>query len=82
MWDTQFEQLLRRHLPFLGADEPLEEHTSLRDLGLDSLGCVEVLAELEQTYRMRFTDAALTLETFETPGVLWRALTALAPQPG
>lgn len=77
MWDQQFEDVLRRHLPFLPAGEGLAGDASLRDLGLDSLGTVELLAELESAYGVRFVDDALSLETFETPAVLWETLCEL-----
>ncbi|MFG2723420.1 acyl carrier protein [Streptomyces sp. NPDC048416] len=80
MWDQTFEDLLRGFLPFLGADEPLTEDTALRDLGLDSLGIVELLAALEQTYDVRFQDDALGQETFQTPGVLWKVLSGLVEE--
>ncbi|RZS32711.1 acyl carrier protein [Herbihabitans rhizosphaerae] len=79
MWDQQFEELLRQYLPFLPADEQLTEGTPLRDFGLDSLGMVELLAALEGTYDVRFTDDALSIETFESPGVLWKQLADLIP---
>ncbi|MFJ6076186.1 acyl carrier protein [Streptomyces sp. NPDC093065] len=74
MWDEQFEEALRRHLPFLAPDEPLEPDTSMRELGLDSLGTVELLAHLESSYNTRFQDDALSLESFATPAVLWETL--------
>ncbi|TDQ04393.1 acyl carrier protein [Labedaea rhizosphaerae] len=74
MWDEQFEELLRRYLPFLSPEDPIEGDTRLRDFGLDSLGMVELLAQLEAAYDVRFVDDALTLETFETPDVLWKTL--------
>nr|5CZD_B Chain B, Acyl-carrier-protein [Streptomyces halstedii]7F2R_B Chain B, Acyl-carrier-protein [Streptomyces halstedii]7F2R_D Chain D, Acyl-carrier-protein [Streptomyces halstedii] len=77
MWDAQFENLLRRYLPFLSADQPLEQDINLRDIGLDSLGTVELLSELENTYDVHFQDEALTKETFETPGVLWKTLSQM-----
>ncbi|MFI6644817.1 phosphopantetheine-binding protein [Streptomyces sp. NPDC050504] len=77
MWDQNFEDLLRGFLPFIGADEPLTEDAPLRDLGLDSLGIVELLAALEGGYDVRFQDDALGRETFETPGVLWKVLSGL-----
>lgn len=77
MWDEQFDDLLRRFLPFLPADEPLAADTTLRDQGLDSLGTVELLAVLESHYDVRFRDDTLTPGTFETPGTLWGALSAL-----
>jgi len=78
MWDTQFEHILRRYLPFLPADETLDAGGALRDLGLDSLGTVELLAELESGYGVRFVDDALSMDTFATPGVLWATLAAMA----
>lgn len=77
MWDQQFEELLRSYLPFLAADESLDDDTGLRDLGLDSLGTVELLAAIEARYDVRFMDEALSLETFATPGVLWAALSGM-----
>ncbi|MCX5414076.1 phosphopantetheine-binding protein [Streptomyces sp. NBC_00059] len=70
-WDKEFEGIIRSYLPFLSADEPLEEDAGLRDLGLDSMGTVELLAALENSYGVRFVDEALSMETFATPGVLW-----------
>lgn len=77
MWDAEFEELLRNHLPYLPADESLTENTSLRDFGLDSMATVELLAQVESTYDVRFAEDDLTLETFATPGVLWKSLSAM-----
>lgn len=74
MCDEQFEQLLRKYLPFLSPEEPLDGDTRLRDFGLDSLGMVELLAQLEAAYDVRFVDETLNLETFETADVLWKTL--------
>ncbi|MFE0176333.1 phosphopantetheine-binding protein [Streptomyces sp. NPDC059002] len=71
MWDDQFEQSVRTFLPFLAPQEPLEPDAELRDLGLDSLGMVQLLGTLEETYQIRFLDGALTLETFRSARVLW-----------
>jgi acyl carrier protein len=77
MWDEQFEALLRKHLPYLPAGEALVPATNLRDQGLDSMGTVELLADLERTYRVRFVDDLMSMESFETAGVLWRNLSGL-----
>ena len=77
LWDTQFETLLREFLPFLDGTDALTADVSLRDLGLDSMGMVELLAALESGYDVRFRDEYLTMETFETPAVLWGTLTML-----
>lgn len=76
-WDLKFEDLLRRALPFISADEVLGADVSLRDLGLDSMGMVELLADLESGYDVRFRDEALTMETFATAAVLWGVLSAM-----
>ncbi|MFI5783825.1 phosphopantetheine-binding protein [Nocardia sp. NPDC051570] len=78
MWDLQFEQILRKYLPFLSPDESLTSELELRDLGLDSLATVELLSELEQAYDTRFVDDALALENFATPAVLWTTLSSLS----
>lgn len=80
MWDD-FEQTVRRFLPYLPADEPLDPDTALRDLGLDSLATVELLAALEQRFQVRFRDDALSLENFRTPAVLWETLTSVVGSP-
>lgn len=76
--DDQFEAILRKFVPFLSADEPLTDDSVLRDLGLDSMGTVELLATLESSYGVRFTDDALSMENFATPGILWRTLSQVA----
>ncbi|MDL4817265.1 acyl carrier protein [Actinomadura opuntiae] len=77
MWDSRFEEILRGHLPYLSAGDPLRGDTRLFDLGLDSIGVVEVLAALERTYNVRFTDDALNMENFATPDTLWGELSKM-----
>ena len=77
LWGVKNLDFLRRFLPFLNAEDSLTEQASLRDLGLDSMGTVELLAVLESGYRVRFRDEALTLENFATPGILWTTLSAM-----
>jgi len=79
MWDEKFEMLLRGYLTFLSPTEPLESDAQLRDLGLDSMGMVELLGNLEDTYQVRFLDDALTMDTFQSPSVLWKAVGSLLP---
>lgn len=77
MWDARFEGLLRRFLPFLGQDEPLAPQLGLRDYGLDSLGMVELLGNLEDEFGVHFLDDALSQSTFATPATLWARLSEL-----
>ncbi len=77
MWDDQFEELLRKHLSYLSADEPLRPDTRLFDFGLDSIGVAELLSLLERTYEVRFLDDALSMQTFATPDTLWTMLSKM-----
>jgi acyl carrier protein len=77
VWDEQFEALLRSHLPFLPAGEELSPDLDMREFGLDSLGVVDLLVSLESTYGLRLTDEILSMDTFSTPAVLWRALSEI-----
>lgn len=77
MLQEKFEEILRGQLPFLEPGEELTADIPLRDLGLDSLAMVDLLAALESSYGVRFRDSALTMETFRTPGTLWEALSGM-----
>jgi acyl carrier protein len=71
MFDEQFEKILRGYLPFLSPADGLADSARLRDLGLDSMGTVELIAELERHYSIRFLDDLLSLDNFATPGSIW-----------
>ncbi|MEU1486927.1 phosphopantetheine-binding protein [Streptomyces sp. NPDC005752] len=77
MWDAQFEEILRTFLPFLPPQEPLTTDEELKDLGLDSLGMVQLLGTLEEAYQVRFRDSALTMGTFRSAGVLWETVESM-----
>ncbi|NGO68691.1 acyl carrier protein [Streptomyces boncukensis] len=74
MWDARFEEILRKHLPFLSAGEPLTEDLVLRDHGLDSMAMVDLLALLEQEFGATFVGDAMSMENFATPRTLWETL--------
>ena len=78
MWDAQFEEIMRRYVPFLDADEPLDPDASLRELGLDSMGIIEMMGTLEAAYDVRFLDEMLNLQTFATARTLWRSVSEMA----
>jgi acyl carrier protein len=69
--------VLRRHLRDLQEEEPVPLETHLRDLGLDSMGAVNLLLDLEQTFQVVFPDELLTEETFRSAASLSRALASL-----
>ncbi|MDT0444141.1 acyl carrier protein [Streptomyces johnsoniae] len=77
MWDETFEQLLRKHLSLMEAEDELTADINLRDFGLDSMGMVALMSSLEEAYGVRFVDDALQVENFATPETLWNTLAAM-----
>ncbi|MET7647658.1 phosphopantetheine-binding protein [Streptomyces sp. NPDC005426] len=73
-WDEAFEDVIRPFLPYLPPGEKLADHSPLKELGLDSMGTIELLAALEGAYSVRFLDDALKLENFASPDILWNTL--------
>ena len=59
-------RVVRRHLRFLDAADPLPRDASLQKLGLDSLAAIDLLLDLEQVFGVVFPDELLTEETFRT----------------
>jgi nodulation protein F len=77
MFNAEFETVLRGHLPFLGPDEKITADLPLREMGLDSMGIVALLVDLEGAFDVRFHDDALVIEVFNTAGTLWTVLAGL-----
>lgn len=73
-----FQDILRRHLPYADAGG-LTATDDLAALGLDSMGVMGLLTELEEDLDLDLPDALLTEETFATVGSLWTAVSALLP---
>lgn len=86
-WPQPFEQILRAHLTFLPADEPVVPELDLAAHGLDSLANVNLLLDLEEAFDLTVPDELLTAKTFATPVGLWSvigslvAVEPLKPQP-
>lgn len=66
-WLSEYEAILRPYLPTLGPESALGPEDRLPDLGLDSMGTVGLLIELEDAFAVSLPDELLTMETFETP---------------
>ncbi|MFC9282053.1 acyl carrier protein [Streptomyces collinus] len=77
MLDAKFDAILRRYLPFISPADAIDEETSLRDYGLDSMATVELISDLEAEYGIRFVDDLLSLETFATPGRIWASISLM-----
>jgi acyl carrier protein len=78
--NDSYEAVLRRHLTYLAADQPLAADAPLKDLGLDSMQAVELVFDLEDELGVALPDEAMTAETFATARSLWSAVTAAREQ--
>jgi acyl carrier protein len=76
MWSGPFEDLVKAQLT-MAPDGRLRHDDVLADLGLDSLGAMALLMELEEAYEIVFPDELLVPATFATPGALWSSLCTL-----
>ncbi|SFE89858.1 Acyl carrier protein [Actinacidiphila alni] len=65
-----FQDVLLPRLPYAEGDE-LSPDADLAALGLDSMGVVQLLADLEDHFGVELDDELLTEETFATVGSLW-----------
>ncbi len=72
--------ILRTHLR-LADDEPeIPMDVKLEDLGLDSMGAINVLLDMEDTFDVSFSDEMLTEETFRTASSLLDAILQLTAE--
>jgi acyl carrier protein len=75
-----FQETLLSHLPYAEGGE-LAATDDLAALGLDSMGVVQLLADLEEGFGLELPDELLTEETFATVGSLWGTVSGLvAPE--
>lgn len=68
-----FRKTLLAHLPYAATDE-LSAADDLTALGLNSMGVVQLLTDLEETFGLELPDELITEETFETVGSLWEVV--------
>jgi acyl carrier protein len=70
-WSPRFEQLLRARLPALAGEAALEPDHPLVALGLDSVGMLSLLVDLESEFGRTIPEHLVTAETFHSPHSLW-----------
>jgi acyl carrier protein len=68
-----FLETLKVHLPYAERDE-LTASDDLAALGLDSMGVVQLLVDLEDRFNVELSDEVLDESTFTTVGSLWAAV--------
>lgn len=76
-FEQQFEAVLRRHLRLPAPDTAIDEDADLAASGLDSLGTVTLLVDLEQTFAVSFPGSMLTQATFRSAASLRTAVHGL-----
>jgi diaminopimelate decarboxylase len=73
-WPASFDGILRQHLRFADRTAPIPPDVSLRLLGLDSLGAVELVNSLEDTFAIQLPEEALAAESFRSAATLWEVV--------
>jgi acyl carrier protein len=53
------------------------KNEDLKELGLDSMGSIELLLELEEAFNISFPDELLTEDTFSSASKLWESINEL-----
>lgn len=76
-WPDEFEAIVIGHLPAPPPDASLAADAPLESFGLDSLGMVNLLLDLEDTFAVVFPDELMVKETFSSAGRLWAAIDGL-----
>jgi len=78
-----FERVLRRHLTALSTDEPIDGSLALAALGLDSMGTISLMLELEESLLITFPEELLanSREIFATKTSLWAVVESLLGDP-
>ena len=71
-----FQDILLSHLPH-AESSVLTATDDLAALGLDSMGVIQLLADLEDSLGLEMPDDMLTEETFATVGSLWHTVAGL-----
>ena len=74
---AQFEQVVRKHVRFIATDAPIPYDEELVAIGLDSIGTINLLLDLEAALDVSLPGGLLTPETFRTAGTLERAFASV-----
>jgi acyl carrier protein len=74
---VQLQQVLRKHLRAVAADETIPMEEQLVDLGLDSIATIHLLLDLETAFGVSFPGSMLTPETFRSGASLQQAVSSL-----
>lgn len=74
--EPSLERILRAHTRFLSPDATIGPDVPLASLGVDSLGIIELIVQLEGTFDVDIPPDRV----FSTPASIWRLLCELDPK--
>lgn len=74
---SQLQDILRPHLRFLKAEEPVPMDEDLGRFGLDSMSSIDLLMEIESQLGVQIPDELMTADTFATGNHLLEVLQKL-----
>ncbi|MDT0266584.1 acyl carrier protein [Streptomyces sp. DSM 44915] len=75
-WSGEFDVLLREYLTELAPDSPIDPDAPMKDLGLNSVGIVGLIVDLEEELGVFLPEEAVSPSTFYSARTLWSALRA------
>ncbi len=77
-WPEEFAELILLHVPALADSGPLDPQVPLRPAGLDSMGMIALLVDLETKFGFTFPVEEVTVQTFANPAALWAVVSRFA----
>jgi acyl carrier protein len=77
-WPTEFETIIRSQCRSLEAGQAVAPDDSLALLGVDSLGMVAIIIEIESRFGIVLPDEILAGDDLNTPATIWKVVERLA----
>jgi acyl carrier protein len=74
MIDEKLLTIIKGHLNGVDTNDMTDFNKDLKDMGLDSLGSINLLLDIEETYDIVIPDEYLTDESFATISSLWELI--------
>jgi acyl carrier protein len=76
-FNETFDKVLRKHLRLVATDEAVPREATLVSAGLDSIGTISLLFDLEEAFDVALPGAMLKPEIFRTRASLESAIASL-----
>lgn len=74
MTKTEIEQILAREIGIILGGIRVGEDVQLHELGLDSMGFVELLVFIERKFNLKLVDSGLARDNFRTVRILAKSI--------